>query len=89
MAEELVTRTSVDHSIQAGQNAIAQQYEGEINMNNVLSIQGLSVPRRMVLQGLASLLGATFAPGAFAAAPSESGTSRHIATLRNLVTIGA
>lgn len=39
--------------------------------NESLSIQGLSVPRRMVLQGLASLLGATFAPGAFAAAPKS------------------
>src|SRR5215468_3269595 len=35
--------------------------------NEFLSIHGLSVPRRMVLQGLASLLGGAFTPSAFAA----------------------
>src|SRR5690348_15891619 len=33
-----------------------------------MSMRGFSMPRRMVLQGIASLLGGAFAPDAFAAA---------------------
>src|SRR5262245_60976657 len=36
--------------------------------SDFMSLCGLSLPRRMVLQGIASLLGGAFAPGAFAAA---------------------
>ena len=36
--------------------------------NDFVSIRGISLPRRMVLQGIASLLGGAFTPGAFAAA---------------------
>jgi catechol 1,2-dioxygenase len=36
--------------------------------NDFASIRGLSLPRRIVLQGIASLLGGTFATDAFAAA---------------------
>ena len=35
--------------------------------NDFVSIRGKSLPRRMVLQGIASLLGGAFAPSAFAA----------------------
>src|SRR5262245_4357445 len=35
---------------------------------DLVSISGLSLPRRMVLQGVASLLGGAFTPRAFAAA---------------------
>ena len=41
----------------------------EASMNNdFVSIRGIALPRRMVLQGLASLLGGAFTPDAFAAA---------------------
>jgi catechol 1,2-dioxygenase len=36
--------------------------------NDFVSIRGISLPRRMVLQGIASLLGGAFSPSAFAAA---------------------
>jgi catechol 1,2-dioxygenase len=36
--------------------------------NDFVSVRGLSVPRRVVLQGLASVLGGAFTPSAFAAA---------------------
>ena len=36
--------------------------------SDLVSIRGLSLPRRLVLQGIASLLGGAFAPSAFAAA---------------------
>jgi len=36
--------------------------------NDFVSVRGLSVPRRVVLQGLASVLGCAVTPSAFAAA---------------------
>ena len=47
--------------------------------DEALSILCVSVPRRMVLQGLASLLGGAFTPSAFAAAEKSCGlTERDI-----------
>ena len=43
--------------------------------NDFVSIRGKSLPRRMVLQGIASLLGGAFAPSAFAAT-ANSASSR-------------
>ncbi len=39
--------------------------------NDFVSILGISLPRRMVLQGVASLFGGAFAPSAFAAAANS------------------
>jgi catechol 1,2-dioxygenase len=47
----------------------ADENAGGSSMNrDFVSIRGLSLPRRMVLQGIASLVGGALAPGAFAAA---------------------
>ena len=50
----------------------------EVSVNNqFLSIHGASVPRRMVLQGLAVLLGGAGTPRAFAAAEKSCRLTEH------------
>jgi hypothetical protein len=48
-------------------NLSKQQLEAPVN-NDFVEVRGVSLPRRMVLQGVASLLGCAFAPDALYAA---------------------
>ena len=53
--------------------------------NDFVLISGKSLPRRMVLQGIASLLGGAFAPGAFAATADSCQLTEREILVRSIV----